>query len=59
MKRGTGKRFFKSKRGVVADYLPWIILAVVVLGIVLLAIFMMKDKGFAMIDKLKGIFTGR
>ncbi len=49
----------RGKKGVVADYLPWIILAVVLLGVMMLAIFAMKEKGFSLIDQLKNLFKGR
>jgi hypothetical protein len=47
-----------DKRGVVADYLPWIILAIVVLSVVMISIFVMRSKGFSLIDQLKGLFRG-
>ncbi len=46
-----------KKRGVVVDYLPWILIAAAVLVLVLLGIFALKDKGIGMIDNIKNIFT--
>lgn len=43
-------------KGIVSDYLPWILIAVAVLVIVLLSIFLLKGKGISLIDKLKGLF---
>jgi hypothetical protein len=45
-----------KKRGVVADYLPWVLIAVAVLAIVLVAIFALKGQGESFIDKLKNFF---
>ena len=44
------------KKGVVADYLPWILIAVAVLVILMIAIFLLKGQGVSLIDKIKGIF---
>ncbi len=49
MKRGL------NKRGVIADYLPWIIIAVIVLTLIMISIFYLKGQGFSLIDKLKNI----
>jgi len=43
----------KNKRGIVSDYLPWILIAVAILVILTIAVFILKDKGIGMIDKLK------
>ena len=43
------------KKGVVADYLPWLLIGVAVLAIVIISIFVLKDKGFILIDRLKGL----
>ena len=47
-----------KKRGIVSEYLPWILIAVAVLAVVMISIFIMKDKGFSLIDQIKGIFKG-
>jgi len=47
------------KRGVISDYLPWLLIAVAVLAIVMVTIFLLKEKGFSLIDKIKDLFTGR
>ena len=44
-----------KKRGVVADYLPWILIAVAVLVILMLTIFVLREKGISLIDQLKNI----
>jgi hypothetical protein len=49
MKRGL-------KSGMVLDYLPWLLIALVVLAIVLISIFFLKDKGISLIDQIKSLF---
>jgi short subunit fatty acids transporter len=51
MKRG-------NKRGIVTEYLPWILIALLVLVIVIIAIAMFKEKGFTFIDQIKNFFRG-
>lgn len=48
-----------KKRGIVSDYLPWLLIAVAVLAIVLISIFFMRDAGFELIDRIKNLFSGR
>lgn len=49
----------KNKRGIISDYLPWIIIAVAVLVILTIAALLLKSQGINLIDKIKGLFTGR
>lgn len=58
LKKRFGK-FLKSKRGIISDYLPWVLIAVVVLVILSLAIFVLRDKGISIIDGIKKLFWGR
>lgn len=44
-----------GKRGIVSDYLPWILIAVAMLVIIMVAIFLLKGQGSSFIDKIKGI----
>ena len=48
----------KSKRGIVTDYLPWILIAVAVLVILSVTIYVMQDKGISAIDTIKNLFRG-
>lgn len=48
----------KEKRGIVSDYLPWILIAVAVLVIIMIAIFILKGQGVSFIDKLKSLLGG-
>lgn len=49
----------KKKRGMISDYLGWLILALLVLALFLLADWIIKDKGFAIIDNIKQLFRRR
>jgi hypothetical protein len=46
----------KNCRGIVMDYLPWILIAVLVLVIVFIAIFVIKDTGKGFLDKIINLF---
>jgi len=48
-----------SRKGVISEYLPWLLIGLAVLAIVLIAIFFMKEQGVSMIDTIKGLFKGR
>jgi hypothetical protein len=47
-----------NKKGIVSEYLPWILIALAVLVIVLLTIFILQEKGLSIIDKIKNLFRG-
>lgn len=46
----------KEKRGIVSDYLPWLLIAIAVLVILMISIFVLKGQGVSLIDKIKNIF---
>jgi hypothetical protein len=46
----------RGKRGIVADYLPWLLIAVAILVILMVAIFILRGQGTSLIDKIKNIF---
>lgn len=48
-----------KKRGIISDYLPWLLIGLVVLAIVMASIFLLKGKGISFIDKIKDLFGGR
>jgi len=50
----TMKKIFK--KGVISEYLPWIIIALVLLVVVLISIFVLKENGVSLIDKIKNLF---
>jgi hypothetical protein len=41
---------------VISDYLPWLLIAIAILLIVMIAIFLLKGKGFSLIDQIKNLF---
>ena len=45
-----------DKKGIVSEYLPWLLIALVVLVIVLISIFFLKEKGVSLIDQIKNLF---
>lgn len=47
-----------KKRGIITEYLPWILIAIAVLAIIMVSIFIFKDKGTSFIDQIKNIFHG-
>jgi hypothetical protein len=47
-----------KKSGVISDYIPWILIAVAVLAILTITIFVLRGKGFSLIDQLKNLFKG-
>ncbi|VVB82102.1 Uncharacterised protein [uncultured archaeon] len=48
----------KNRRGIVSEYLPWILIAVAILAIVMISVFILKGKGFDFIDQIKNLFGG-
>lgn len=47
-----------NKKGIVSDYLPWLMIALAILAISLISVFVLKTKGISVIDKIKDLFTG-
>ena len=48
--------FKRGKKGIVADYLPWMLIAIAILVILMVAIFLLRSQGVTLIDKIKDIF---
>ena len=48
-----------NKKGIISDYLPWILIALVILAIIMISIFLLKGKGISFIDRIKDLFRGR
>ena len=46
----------RGKKGIVSEYLPWLLIAVAVLVILVLTVFILKGKGIDLIDKIKSLF---
>ncbi len=49
----------RNKRGVISEYLPWLLIAIITLVIIMIAIFLFKGKGLEFINSLKNMFGGR
>ncbi len=47
------------KKGIVSEYLPWILIAIGVLVILAIAAFLLREQGANLIDKIKSLFVGR
>ena len=45
----------KDKKGIITEYLPWLLISLAVLAIVMLTIFFLKQEGTSLIDKIKDI----
>ena len=50
------KRRFFGKKGIVSEYLPWILISLAILTVLMISIFFLKGKGISVLDGLKGIF---
>lgn len=44
------------KRGIIADYLPWLLIGISVLVILLLFVFLLSGEGVGLVDQIKGLF---
>jgi hypothetical protein len=47
-----------GKKGIVSDYLPWLLIALAVLVISGISVLIIKGTGIGFIEKLKNIFRG-
>ncbi len=45
-----------KKKGVISEYLPWLLIAIAVLAILMITIFLMQEQGVSLIDKIKNLF---
>ena len=48
--------FLKNRKGVISEFLPWLLIAIAVLVIIMISIFLLKGKGSSFIDSIKNIF---
>ena len=46
-----------KKRGVISEYLPWLLIAIAVLAILMITIFILREKGISLIDTVKNLFV--
>jgi len=56
--RSTLSMLSQRKEGIVADYIPWLIIALAILVIISLSIFLLKGQGGNLMDKIKNLFGG-
>lgn len=47
-----------DKRGVVSEYLPWLLIGLAILAIVLISSYFMKEQGTSLINQIKNLFRG-
>lgn len=47
-----------KKRGIISEYLPWLLIAIAVLTILMITIFLLSGKGVLLIDKIKNLLGG-
>lgn len=45
-----------EKKGIVTEYLPWLLIALAVLVIMMVTIGLLQGKGISMIDQIKNLF---
>jgi hypothetical protein len=44
-----------KKRGVISEYLPWLLIAIAILAILMVTIFLLRGKGVSLVDKIKDL----
>lgn len=55
-KKMESEKSKKDKKGIVTEYLPWLLIALAVLVVLMIAIFILRGQGISLIDKIKDIF---
>ncbi len=45
-----------KNKGVISEYLPWLMIALAVLVIVMISILFLRENSFALIDKIQNLF---
>ncbi len=53
------KRFTRGKRGIINEYLPWLLIGVAILTILMISIYFLRGEGIVIIDKIKYLFRFR
>jgi len=46
----------KNKKAIISEYLPWLLIGLAVLAILVITIFLLKEKGVSLIDQIKTLF---
>jgi len=47
-----------EKKGIISEYLPWLLIAIAVLFLIMISIFFLGEKSFGLVDKIKTLFRG-
>ena len=45
-----------NKKGLVSEYLPWILISLAVLTILMVTIFLLQEEGGTLIERVKDLF---
>lgn len=45
-----------DRQGIITEYLPWLLIALAVLVIIMITIFVLREKGISLIDQIKNLF---
>jgi len=48
-----------NKKGIISEYLPWLLISIAILVILMFTIFVLKEKGISILDKFQGLFRRR
>ena len=51
--------FWREKKGIISDYLPWILIGIAVLAIVTGTILILKEKGIILVDQISDLSPAR
>ena len=48
-----------KKKGVISEYLPWLLIAIAVLAILMITVFILRGQGISLLDKIKNLLGNR
>lgn len=48
-----------DKKGIISEYLPWLLIGIAVLVILMITIYFLRAEGITIIDKIKNLFKFR
>jgi hypothetical protein len=48
-----------KKRGIISDYLPWLLIGIAVLAILSLSVYFLREQGSSLIESIKNLVRGR
>jgi len=51
--------FSKNRRGIITEYLPWLLIALITLAVLVIVVFILKGEGIELVEKIKNIFRRR